>query len=610
MAKQGNCNFSPDHPALGWGSAVFTSAVFLLDLRRPWDISESTLTILAAFALLLTAFQWRKHVAGVRPLLTFLPAIPLAAWMGPHALAAVALAFQARLWLAQAVMHSAEERNSLALSLDAQRPGQATVFVDNDIESEVKASALHVGHIFRLDQGQIVPADGVVTYGSSFVDECFLPNGAERLEIKGMGSYVYAGTRNRNGSLLARASATGEQTFSARLAMRIRSGCEVRDKKLLWAEAGITVLAAGGAFFLHGAPGALCVFLLSSGAPLVAVIAGFERSLAETSVALRCLWNQGGLKRFSQAGMLALPSSGVLSEGRPKLVAVECAADRLTEDAVLGLLGPLARKLETPAGFALLQELRTRNIPLQQSELFQPTEEGGLAFVGGEEIRWVQLSQARPYNAPKAALGAFVEEHLNAGDEVCLMERQGSVQAALAFRDQTVKNCTTAVQALRALSLPILLVSRLPRRSIARIQTELGLEHAQGESGAPETDSLMGRLAGEKLAPAWVRVSPYLPKSVAAVAAHSSQADGADLVLTDTRLPELASALGFGRPAYRRFRLLLSWIYSTQLGFLGLLFFFGAHLTAFTLAGTSLCLLTLASPLFFRTPPSPTPVGV
>jgi hypothetical protein len=511
---------------------------------------------------------------GAASLLTFLPAPPLAALLfasapGPETactLGAAAFALEARTWFVALSFRAARERESLARELERSLPETATVFVDNDIESEVPTTALREGHLFRLASGQRAPADGFVTFGSSFVDERLTQCGVPDLRMKGMGSLVYAGTRNQGGALLVRATGVGTWTLLSRLAARARLGLEQNARSWIAADAALTLLVGIVLFAVSGPSAALRAFLVATGAGCLALFARFECDLAFASSARRWLWGSDGVKRLNGCGILVTTTGGVLTEGRPRLAAVECTG-LLSEDAVLGLMGPLARKLETPAAFALLLELRARNIPLQQCEFFQPLENGGLAIVGGEELRWISYAgEALP-----ATLETFAREHEYAGDEIHLLERHGTIEAAAAFRDEPVKGASESAATLRAHGFPALLVSTAPKRTVARLQSELGLEHAQGESGPREIDALFRRLSDEGLSPIWVQRDSFRPAAARGLVSLPGAPGAADLQLASTTLPEIAAALSLAHRAGRAFKVSTGLVFSCQTGLLAVL---------------------------------------
>ncbi len=567
---------------------IFAAAILLCEAWRVLSVPDHVFSLLALVSLVASTTLWARRPAGGAMLATFLPAIPLAAYVmalegskrGASAFASVALAFQLRCLLLHFARRYQQRRESIAANLRKSLPETATVFIDNDIESEVKLDALREGHMFRLAPGQIVPADGLVTFGSGFVHDRLSPHAPEKLKLKGMGSQVFAGSLNKNGSLLVRATAVGEQTFLGRFAARIRFGTEASISRLLAID-GVLTLGAISLTLASGPASALRMMLVTSGAGILASFALFELGLAEHGAQRLWLWRPGGVRRLAEAGMLVLRSEGVLSEGRPKLVAIECAS--LSEDAALGMLGPLARKLETPAAFAVLQELRARNIPLQLIELFQPVSDGATGIIACDEVRWISLAQ-RTEELALGTLEPFVREHLSAGDELHLLEREGKLEAAAAFRDPPIAGAANSVEELRRNALPMLLVSTMPKRAVARLKTELSLEHAQGEATEAETDALMDRLTEEGLAPTWVQTSAFRPRRFAAVASLPNVGgEGADLLSPDLSLPSLAASQVYARAAHRQLRSLHYWIFGTQIGLL--LWLLGSDARIVTLLG-------------------------
>lgn len=535
-----------------------------------WELARpgAPLVGLAAFSLVLSVAWLVLHPRTFGAAVSFLPAVLFAAQLGtPRALVATAIALQARVWLLRAVARRNRERAEWAAALEARKPDQSSVFVDNDIESAVPPGTLREGHLFRLDAGQTAPADGTVNFGSGFVNETLLPDYPDELRMKGMGSSLFEGTRSKNGSFLVRVTHEGAQTFLARLAARVREGAELHARPLLTADLLVTWVLAGVLYALAGPAGGLAACLIASGAGARAAIAAFEGVLAEAAASRRWLWHEGGLRRLARAGMLVTTAPGVLSEGRPRLAGVATTGG-LSEDAALGLLAPLARKIETPCAFAVLVEIRTRNIPLQQVDFFEPREDGGTAVVAGEDLRWITLSAAHGSALSLGDLTTFVEQHQNAGDEICLLERQGAIQAALAFHDAPIAGVPAAAEALRNAGVPVLLVSPQSKRSVARAQSELGIEHAQGEAGMRETEALVDRLASEKLRPAWVQAGTQRPARASATVALPGTKDRADLVLPELALPEVTAALRFGRVAWASLRLALGCLHSSQLGLL------------------------------------------
>ncbi|PYK96766.1 MAG: heavy metal translocating P-type ATPase, partial [Verrucomicrobia bacterium] len=86
----------------------------------------------------------------------------------------------------------------------------------NQNETEVPVASLRVGDQVVLKPGDRVPTDGEVVEGNSAVDESMLTGESFPID-KTPGAKLYAGTVNRNGRLVMRATATGEATALAQI---------------------------------------------------------------------------------------------------------------------------------------------------------------------------------------------------------------------------------------------------------------------------------------------------------------------------------------------------------------------------------------------------------
>lgn len=83
-------------------------------------------------------------------------------------------------------------------------------------ETEISVAELKPGDLVVLRPGDRVPVDAIVVEGTSALDESMLTGESAPVD-KSAGSQVYAGTVNLNGRLMARVSATGDETALAHI---------------------------------------------------------------------------------------------------------------------------------------------------------------------------------------------------------------------------------------------------------------------------------------------------------------------------------------------------------------------------------------------------------
>ncbi len=81
---------------------------------------------------------------------------------------------------------------------------------------EVPISEMHVGDEFLVRPGENIPVDGTVLEGQTTVNEAMLTGESLPL-VKEVGSKIFAGTGNQNGSIIAKAIQVGKDTALARI---------------------------------------------------------------------------------------------------------------------------------------------------------------------------------------------------------------------------------------------------------------------------------------------------------------------------------------------------------------------------------------------------------
>src|SRR3989475_7395592 len=93
--------------------------------------------------------------------------------------------------------------------------------VRDGVEQEVPLEAVVVGDVLAVRPGDTVPVDGVVTDGSSYVDELML-TGEPIPVAKQPGAAVTGGTRNQQGAFRFRATKVGADTALAKIVAMVR----------------------------------------------------------------------------------------------------------------------------------------------------------------------------------------------------------------------------------------------------------------------------------------------------------------------------------------------------------------------------------------------------
>ena len=95
---------------------------------------------------------------------------------------------------------------------DVRAPAPQTATLVRNCENEdVPVGSVNIGDMIRIMPGSLIPLDGVVSEGNSAVDESYITGELFQVE-NGSGAGVYAGTMNRNGSLIVQVTSKTEDS--------------------------------------------------------------------------------------------------------------------------------------------------------------------------------------------------------------------------------------------------------------------------------------------------------------------------------------------------------------------------------------------------------------
>jgi Cu2+-exporting ATPase len=252
-------------------------------------------------------------------------------------------------------------------AITAQTPQRADrVQADGSVQN-IPLSQLQVGDVVRVLAGQLLPADGVVLQGQSWVDEALL-TGESKPVAKQIGSAVVAGSSNQSQTLLLRVEKVGADTRYAQIVALMERAAEDKPQLMQLADRlaqpfllGVVLLAATAFFWWagmgqaqRGVVAAINVLIITC--PCALALAAPAALLAATAALARqgILPRQiGVIERLAQVQMALFDKTGTLSLDNIAVVRTQTFA-AYTEAQVWGWARQLAAHSLHPASRALL----------------------------------------------------------------------------------------------------------------------------------------------------------------------------------------------------------------------------------------------------------------
>ena len=363
-------------------------------------------------------------------------------------------------------------------------------------EEEVTLEAVVVGDTLAVRPGDTIPVDGVVTEGSSYLDESML-TGEPVPVAKGPGDEVVGGTRNQQGAFRFRATKVGADTALARIVAMVREAQSSKAPAQRLADVAgtylvIVALSAGAitfaawlvlghqgiSFALSAAVAAIviaCPDALALATP-TAITVGVGRA-ARAGVLFR---NAAVLEAAAQVDTVVFDKTGTLTEGRPSVTDVIPRAG-VEETEILRLAAAADAQSEHPIATAIVEAAKQRALAIEPPSHFEAVPGHGVqAIVGG---RTVLLGNRKLLERNGVTPGFDSEaEQLRADAKTALyLAADGRILGLIAVADRIRPTAPRAVSTLHDLGIRVLLLTGDSAATANAVAHTLGIDDVRAE---------------------------------------------------------------------------------------------------------------------------------
>jgi Cu+-exporting ATPase len=369
-------------------------------------------------------------------------------------------------------------------------------------EYEVPVNEVIINDVIIVKPGASIPVDGVVTEGSSFVDESMVTGESMPVE-KGEGHAVVAGTMNTSGSLMFKATKIGSETLLAKIIKMVedaqgsRAPIQALADKIssvfvpivlvisvialaAWLILGIPALGFAQAlsYGLTSFVGILviaCPCALGLATP-TAIIVGVGKGAKEGIL----IKDAATLEKLHKVDILVVDKTGTITKGRPELVRIENISKTLSDEEVVSVLASLESKSEHPIAHAITEYAKEKQIGLRPLSNFDSIKGKGLKGVIAET----------EYFAGNTKLVADLHLSLNSTliDSETIQGRTPVVLAtkeaivALVFVSDAIKpEAIKAIQDLHAIGIKILMLTGDMASTAKAIAQQVGIDDVVAE---------------------------------------------------------------------------------------------------------------------------------
>ncbi|MDO8440919.1 MAG: copper-translocating P-type ATPase [Polaromonas sp.] len=417
--------------------------------------------------------------------------------------------------LGQVLELKARSQTSAAIrSLLGLAPKTARRLLADGTEEDVPLSHVHVGDLLRVRPGEKVPADGLVTEGSSAVDESMLTG--EPLPVtKRVGDKVIGATLNTSGALVMRSERVGAATMLAQIVQMVAQAQRSRAPMQRMADvvAGyfvVTVVSIalltflGWGFFgpapswVYGLINAVAVLIIACPCALglatpMSIMVATGRG-ATQGVLFR---DAAAIENLRKIDTLIIDKTGTLTEGRPAFDRA-IPAPGFAADDVLRLAASLDQGSEHPLAETIVRAARERGMTLDKPENFESGSGIGVrGQVAGRQLALGNTALMQQVGVSVTPLLAEAEALRAEGASVMHLAVDGQLAGLLAVSDPIKPSTPEALATLKAAGLRIVMATGDGLTTARAVAARLGIDEVHGEVKPADKLLLVERLQKE-----------------------------------------------------------------------------------------------------------------
>jgi Cu+-exporting ATPase len=471
-------------------------------------------------------------------------------------------------------------------------------------ETEVPAAELRPGDFLVLRPGDRIPTDAEVTEGGSVVDESML-TGESVPADKRPGSPVYAGTLNVNGLLVARVTATGEDTALAHIIAAVqraqtsraniqRLGDRVSNvfvpivvsvallAALWWglAPTSVNLVHTWLSHFLwpaHPPTGQLAAaFIIAAGVLIIAcpcamglatpaaIMAG-SNAAAQRGILIR---DGIALEKAGQVTAVVFDKTGTLTEGKPTVEDVWAAQKPSTEmSELIKLAAGLASRSAHPISQAVAK-LGNSSVTFASWEEIHGA--GVQGKIEGASLRLGSLRWLKDSGVDLAPGDEFVRRWTAEGATLIGLGRDRQLVALFVAKDTLKTGASAVIAQLRRDGLKVYLVTGDNAQTAASLARLVGIEPQNVFAEVrPEKKAEFVKQRqelGERVAfiGDGINDAPALEQAdlgIAVTRASDIAREAADIILLKSEIEAVPESLGLARATLRTIKQNLFWAF-------------------------------------------------
>ncbi|UPT78460.1 heavy metal translocating P-type ATPase [Sulfurovum sp. XGS-02] len=377
-------------------------------------------------------------------------------------------------------------------------PNTATLIHPDGSETTVSTEEVKVGDKLRIRPGEKIPVDGVVLEGASHVDESMV-TGEPIAVNKASGMKLIGATINGNGTLVMQAEKIGADTLLSQIIDMVAKAQRSRAPIQKLADlvsfyfvptvVFVSILTFITWYFIGPEPrlayalvSAVSVLIIACPCALglatpISIMVGTGKGAANGVL----IKNAEALEIMEKVNTLIVDKTGTLTEGKPKLVAIETVGE-IEENDLLQLSASLEHASEHPIALSIMEEVEDQKIPLLDVKAFDSiTGQGIKGIVNGHNMVIGNIHLFESLKIDTSSLKERAESLGGDGATVVLVAIDDKISGLIAVADPIKETTKDAIDALHKDGVKVVMMTGDNLTTANAVARKLGIDEVHAD---------------------------------------------------------------------------------------------------------------------------------
>lgn len=368
-------------------------------------------------------------------------------------------------------------------------------------EIEIPIYDVVVNDIVIIKPGQKIPVDGILTLGSTAVDESMI-TGESLPSDKNPGDAVIGATMNTYGSIRMRATKVGDETMLSHIIQMVRDaqGSKAPIERLadsvssifipsVLVISGVTLLfwLIIGPILMPTAPNISIGLLAFVGILVIAcpcamglatptaIIVGVGKA-AQHGILIK---NAESLEKFSSIDTIVLDKTGTLTKGKPEVTDIETVRE-FDEKTMLTILASLEHHSEHPLAHAITKKAEDTGLKLKDVQDFRILPGKGLTGTIGK-IPYFAGNTKLAQDMHLTPNASITDRFSTEGKTPIMLMTKKEILGYAGIADTIKDEAKDAITALHRMNLTVTMLTGDSKKTAQFIAHQLGIDRVIAE---------------------------------------------------------------------------------------------------------------------------------